>query len=195
MNSSERYLSRNCSSNSSHDTSSTTMFICGRSVFHHRRALPFSLKDCHADLHVGGIIAKCEEHRHLFQPCLGSYAFWGTQELGKFDLLEFPVNATYNGRCARWNLSGCRHPGLVSIQSADQCLRHALKRPHHPHDIANCDLLLSENLLASLGFRPLRRGCYWRCRASSPSTPSFASTVSSNHNYRACTQSTRSAIV
>jgi hypothetical protein len=122
-------------------------------------------------------------------------AFRGTPELEKFDLLEFPVKATYNGRCARQNLSGCRRPGLVSVPTADQCLGHALKRPHQPHDIANCDLLLSENLLASLGVRPLRHGCYWRRRASSPSTPSSASEASSNHDYRVCTQSTRPAIV
>jgi hypothetical protein len=81
------------------------------------------------------------------------------------------------------NLNGCRCPGLVSVQSADQSLGHALKGSHHPNNIANRYLLLSENLLASLGVRPLRRGCYWRRHASSPSTPSSASTTSSNHDY------------
>jgi hypothetical protein len=84
---------------------------------------------------------------------------------------------------ARWNLRGCRCPGLVSVQSADQSLGHALKGSHHPNNIANCYLLLSENLLASLGVRPLRRGCCWRRHASSPSTPSSASAASSNHDY------------
>jgi hypothetical protein len=69
----------------------------------------------------------------------------------KFDLLEFPAEATYNGWRAWWNLRGCRRPGLVSVQPVDQCLRHALKRPYQPHDITNCDLFMSENLLASLG--------------------------------------------
>jgi hypothetical protein len=65
---------------------------------------------------------------------------------------------------------GVACPGLISVQMADQCLGHALKRSHHPDHISNCYLLLSENLLASLGVRPLRCGCYWRHHASSPST-------------------------
>jgi hypothetical protein len=133
MNSSESYLSRNRSLNSSHDTSSTTMYSCGGSVFHHRRALPFSWKDRHADLHVGGIIAKCEAHRHLFPtmprwPCLSGHP--RTREIDPF---EFLVKATYNGRRARRNLSGCRRPRLVSVQSFDQCREHVLTRSHHPN--------------------------------------------------------------
>jgi len=50
VNSSDKYLSRNRSSNSSHDTSSMTMFICGKTIFHHRRVLPFNwqttMKSC-----------------------------------------------------------------------------------------------------------------------------------------------------
>jgi len=42
INSSHKYLSVNHSSNNSHDTSSTSMFSWGNSVFHQSRALPFS---------------------------------------------------------------------------------------------------------------------------------------------------------
>jgi hypothetical protein len=77
---------------------------------------------------------KCEAHRHIFQPCLSGCAVRGTKELGKFHFLEFTVNATCNGRCARRNLSRCRRPGLLSIHSADQRLGHALERSHHHHN-------------------------------------------------------------
>jgi hypothetical protein len=98
-------------------------------------------------------------------------------------LLEFRVNDTRNGRRARRNFSGCLRPGLVSVQSVDQCLRHALKGSCHPDNIASCYLFQSKNLLASLGVRPLRRGCGWRCLASSASAPSSASAAFSNHHY------------
>jgi hypothetical protein len=110
---------------------------------------------------------KCEAHRHILQPCLGSGTIRGTKELEKFNLLKFTVNATCNGQCMRWNLSGCRRPGLVSVQSADQSLGHVLEGSHHPNHIAYRYLPLSKNFLASLVVRPLRRGCYWRRHASS----------------------------
>ena len=115
--------------------------------------------------------------------CLGSCAFRGAQELRKILPTRVHVNDSRNDRRARRNLSGCRRPGLVSVQSANQCLGYALKRPHHPDHVSNCYLLLSENMLTSPGVRPLRCGCYWRRHASSPSTPSSASATSSNHDY------------
>jgi hypothetical protein len=89
--------------------------------------------DRHADLHVGGLIAKCEAHRHLFLtmprwPCLSGHP--RTREIDPF---EFLVKATYNGRCARRNLSGCRRPRLVSVQSFDQGREHVLTGSHHPN--------------------------------------------------------------
>jgi hypothetical protein len=124
--------------------------------------------------------------------CLGGCAFRGTQELEKFYLLEFTVNDTCNDRRARWNLSGCRRPGLVSVQSIDQCLRHVLKGSCHPNN--NRQLLsVSVQEHARLpGVRPLKRGCYWRHHASSPNTPSSGSATSPNHAYGARTQTTRS---
>ena len=92
------------------------------------------------------------------------------REVEKVKFLEFTVNATSNGRCMRQNLSRCRCPGLISVQSADQRLVHVLERSHHPHNIGNYDLLLSKDLLASLGVRPLRRGYCWR-RHASPLAP------------------------
>jgi hypothetical protein len=97
---------------------------------------------------------KCEAHCHVLQPCLGGCAIRGTKELRKFYLLEFTVNATSTGWCTWKNLNGCRCPGLISVQTTDQCLRHALKRSHHSDYITNRYLLLSENLLVSLGLDP-----------------------------------------
>jgi hypothetical protein len=126
---------------------------------------------------------KCEAHRHVLQPCLGGCAVWGTKELEKFDLLEFTVNATSNGRCMRRTSTGFGALASSLSKWLIKCLRHVLKGSHHPDYITHCYLLLPENLLISLGVRPLRCGCYWRRRASSPSTLSSASMVPSNHDY------------
>jgi hypothetical protein len=68
----------NCSSNSSHDMSSTTMFKSGRSVFHHRRALPFSQKTTMKTFMLEVIIMKHEAQRLSLQPCLDDTAVWDT---------------------------------------------------------------------------------------------------------------------
>jgi hypothetical protein len=91
----------------------------------------------------------CKAHHHVLQPCLGSCAIRGTKELEKFDLLKFTVNATSTDQSTWWNLSEYSHSGLISVQMANQCLGHVLKRSHHSDYITNCYLLLSENLLVS----------------------------------------------
>jgi hypothetical protein len=159
------------------------MFNCGRSVFHHRRALPFSWNTTMWTFMLE-VYSLSEKHIAIFS----NHALMSASS-------EAPKNSgnltfsSLRGECYQywpsgwWTLRGCRCPGLISIQMTDQCLRHLLKGPHQPNHITQHYMFLPDNLFISLGVIPLRRGCYWGHRASSPSTPSSTSATSSNHDY------------
>jgi hypothetical protein len=112
--------------------------------------------------------------------CLGGCALRGAQGLEKFYLLEFTVKDTRNDRRARRNLSGCRRPGLVSVPSVDQCLKHALKGSCHPNNNRQLLSIPFQEPAHLPGVRPLRHGCHWRRHAYSLNPPSYGSATSPN---------------
>jgi hypothetical protein len=179
MNSSGRYLSRNRSSNSSHDTPSKAMYNCARSVFHHKRALAFSWKTAMRTFTLE-VYLRSEKHIAICINMPRRLCLPGRPRTREIYLLEFTVNDNRNDRHARRNLSGCRRPGLVSVQSVDQCLKHALKGSCHPNNNRQLLSIPFQEPARLPGVRPLRHGCYWRRHAYSLNTPSSGSATSPN---------------